>query len=47
VTVTTNPLAGPETLSVASATVYPLTMILPVVCAQLMVLLFASGTPAL
>jgi putative transport protein len=37
-----NTLAGPEAPSVAYATVYPLTMILRVVCAQLMVLLFAG-----
>ena len=35
-----NTIAGPEAPSVAYATVYPLTMILRVVCAQLMVLLF-------
>jgi putative transport protein len=37
-----NTLAGPEAPSVAYATVYPLTMILRVICAQLMVLLFAG-----
>lgn len=37
-----NTLAGPEAPSVAYATVYPLTMILRVVSAQLMVLLFAG-----
>ena len=37
-----NTLAGPEAPSVAYATVSPLTMILRMVCAQLMVLLFAG-----
>lgn len=37
-----NTIAGPEAPSVAYATVYPLTMILRVISAQLMVLLFAG-----
>ena len=39
-----NTIAGPEAPSVAYATVYPLTMILRVVAAQLMVLVF-TGAP--